>query len=95
MYGELLKIVGAPGFESRNPVELYQERLGDCLVQLGRYAEAEPVALSSYRALEAKLGREDARTREALASVVELYRAWGRPREAARGSAPAAAAGAR
>jgi tetratricopeptide (TPR) repeat protein len=83
VYGDLLRIVGAPDFESRNPVELYQERLGECLVQLGRHAEAEPLLLSSYEALAAKLGADDARTREALAAVVGLYRAWGRPREAA------------
>jgi serine/threonine-protein kinase len=57
--------------------------LGDCLVRLHRFAEAEPLLLSSLETLERTRGngteRQARRTRE---RIVRLYEAWGRPRQA-------------
>jgi serine/threonine-protein kinase len=58
--------------------------LGDCLVSLHRFAEAEPHLLSTLETLEHRRGfdaeRQARLTRE---RVVHLYEAWGRPEQAA------------
>jgi hypothetical protein len=51
-----------------------------CLVELGRYDEAEPLLLESYPNLRPL---PDADTRETLRYLVKLYDAWGKPEKAA------------
>jgi serine/threonine protein kinase/tetratricopeptide (TPR) repeat protein len=58
--------------------------VGACLTALGRFAEAEPLLLASYRALDARFGTDDRRLRLAASRVARLYEAWGRPQQAAR-----------
>ena len=60
-----------------------QRRLGDCLAAQGRYEEAEPLLVESYRAQRANLGDSDERTGESLRSLRDLYEAWGKPQRAA------------
>ena len=52
--------------------------LGSCLVGLERYAEAEPLLLSSDAALAYALGRGHARAISGLDRIIELYDTWGR-----------------
>jgi tetratricopeptide (TPR) repeat protein len=69
--------------------------LGSCLATLRQYERAEPLLIESYPVIRAARGDADSRTREALARIVELYTAWGKPEQAAvyadspaRGAAP-------
>lgn len=57
--------------------------LGECLGLLGRYGEAEPLLLQSYRLLSEKLGKEHRRTKKSLKRIVALYEAWQKPGQAA------------
>ena len=57
--------------------------LGECLVSLDRYAEAEPLLLSAYESLRAAdSAGASAATVEALRRLVGLYRGWGRAAQA-------------
>ena len=53
--------------------------LGACLVALARYAEAETLLQQSYQVLDTHRGRKDRRTQRALAALIALYEAWGKP----------------
>ncbi len=57
---------------------------GECLVALGRFDEAEPILLESQNILDVKLGPNSTATRDASNRLVRLYRAWGKPTQAAR-----------
>ena len=54
--------------------------LADCLIALGRYAEAEPLALGVRTSLTQELGVDHASTQRAEQRIADLYEAWGRPR---------------
>ncbi len=58
--------------------------LGRCALALGNLAEAESLLTSGYEARMNAYGREDRRTREASARLVELYEAKGDPDGARR-----------
>ena len=58
--------------------------LGECLTVQSRYAEAEPLLLSGYNDLKAKLGDQNKRTIDARDRLVRLYEAWGKPDLAAK-----------
>jgi hypothetical protein len=62
-----------------------QSDLGSCLVQLGRYAEAEQALLAAYQVFRPG-GKAPARVsgRQTLKHLVELYGAWNRPEQEAR-----------
>ena len=53
--------------------------LGVCLAALARYDEAETLLQQSYQILDAHRGRQDRYTQRALAGLVALYEAWGKP----------------
>ncbi len=53
--------------------------LGEALTAQGRLAEAEPLLLSSYRAILEHQGPGSSKTRAAHRRLVELYSAWGKP----------------
>ncbi|MEM7357283.1 MAG: hypothetical protein AAF657_41090, partial [Acidobacteriota bacterium] len=55
---------------------------GACLVRLGRFAEAEPLLLASFEALDGQRGPKGYR-QMARARVVELYERWDQPQAAA------------
>jgi eukaryotic-like serine/threonine-protein kinase len=57
--------------------------LGSCLTVQGRFAEAEPLLLSSYSVLDRDPGAGAGYAPAALRRIVELYTAWGRPERAA------------
>jgi serine/threonine-protein kinase len=61
-----------------------QSALGENLTAQKRYAEAEPLLVESYNTLNAALGPQDPKTREARRRLGALYLSWGRPEEAAR-----------
>ena len=65
--------------QTRHMTAMPQVRLAQCLVHLGRYAEAEPLLLS-----HANEKAEAPVRREAADVLAQLYAAWGRPAEAAR-----------
>jgi tetratricopeptide (TPR) repeat protein len=56
--------------------------LGECLTTEKRFAEAEPLLLESYTALNSRLGQRDPRTKEALRRLLKLYDEWGKPAQA-------------
>ncbi|HEV7506513.1 MAG TPA: serine/threonine-protein kinase [Thermoanaerobaculia bacterium] len=57
--------------------------LGGSLAAQGRFAEAEPLLLGSYRILKADPGEGAQYAPAALARIINLYTAWGRPDRAA------------
>jgi serine/threonine-protein kinase len=69
-----------------------ESHLGACLTALGRYDQAEPLLRAGYEVLRARGGRHARDGEEARERLVALYRAWGKPEQAARfRAAPAAA----
>ncbi len=57
--------------------------LGAALTGQKRFEEAEPLLLESYPDIVADRGPHHRRTREAIARIIDLYEAWGRPESAA------------
>lgn len=57
---------------------------GACLTKLGRFREAEEHLQAGYQGLKSSLGEMHERTQKAIASLIELYQASGKPDEAAR-----------
>ena len=68
--------------EENPEVATAREALGACLVTLKRFEEAEPMLLASYATLKEKLGEDHAAVKRTRGVLAELYRAWGRPRQA-------------
>ena len=80
----------------REPYELRREKLppaawmtansasplGECLLALERYDEAEPLLINSYAALRSSLGDSNPRTREAQQRLIRFYEATGRAEQA-------------
>ncbi len=56
---------------------------GVCLTRMGRYESAEEMLLPGYEELHQKGGDYRVHTQEAAAGLAELYRAWGKPDQAA------------
>lgn len=54
---------------------------GECLAQLGRYAEAEALLTAAHAVLDRERGAGDDLTRGAVGRLVELYERWGRPED--------------
>ncbi len=54
---------------------------GASLIELARYAEAEPMLLESHRRLSGLYGDDHHLVRANRANIVELYRQWGKPDE--------------
>lgn len=51
---------------------------GECLLEAGRYPEAEQRLLEAERLLRAALGDDHPRTAKAVQRIVDLYERWGR-----------------
>jgi len=60
---------------------------GAAMMQLSRYAEAEPMLLESYEGLGSNTGARPVHIETARQYLMELYTAWDRPQDAARYSA--------
>jgi tetratricopeptide (TPR) repeat protein/tRNA A-37 threonylcarbamoyl transferase component Bud32 len=58
--------------------------LGGAVAASGRYQEAEVLLLNSYQRLLKDRGAATDKTRDARRRLAELYRAWGRPMDAAK-----------
>ena len=56
--------------------------LGQCLMELGRYAEAEPLLLEGFDRIRAVKGDRDRYNREVLEHLTGLYDAWDKPDQA-------------
>jgi eukaryotic-like serine/threonine-protein kinase len=69
---------------ARNELSLTRTKmsLGECLILQKRYAEAEPLLLSSYNAIKTNHVAHSPNLKEAVQLLVKLYDAWGK-REAA------------
>jgi hypothetical protein len=61
---------------------LAESHLGECLLTLGRHADAEPLLVSGYEALKAAKGVPPAELNRALDRLIKLYEAWGKPEKA-------------
>ena len=59
-------------------------KLGECLILLRRYPEAESQLRESYEYLKAQYGEQNPSSVEARQHLVNLYEAWGKPEQAAR-----------
>jgi tetratricopeptide (TPR) repeat protein len=57
--------------------------LGGCLTKEGKYTQAEKLLTGSLEIIKKQFGQEHPRTQAALRRVVELYDAWGKPKQAA------------
>ncbi|MGD9584665.1 MAG: tetratricopeptide repeat protein [Lysobacterales bacterium] len=55
---------------------------GEALYRTGRYAEAEPLLMASYRAVKSQFPDQDPRVQAANRRLDELYKLWGRARPA-------------
>ncbi|MCG8404983.1 MAG: serine/threonine-protein kinase [Phycisphaerales bacterium] len=60
-----------------------QSRIGDCLIELGRYSEAEEYLTQSQPVLKADFGPAHKNTLAGRDRLVRLYEAWGQPDKAA------------
>ncbi len=56
---------------------------GRCLTALQRFEEAEEVLVTVYERHKALNGADREETRSALAALLDLYEAWGKPERAA------------
>lgn len=65
-------------------VALANDALGECLTTQGRYAEGEPLLLTGYNDLHARLGEKHPMSVAAAHRLHQMYLAWGKPTEAAR-----------
>jgi tetratricopeptide (TPR) repeat protein len=61
-----------------------QRLLGQCLVALRRFSEAESFLLPSYEMFQKTFGSAHRQTRESALALAALYDSWGRPADAAR-----------
>ncbi len=59
-----------------------ESRLGAYLTSAGRFEEAEPLVQEGYRTIAAQRGDKDREAQRALAAIVDLYQAWGKPDQA-------------
>ena len=58
--------------------------LGECLTDLRRYDEAEPLLLKSYKTIFDYKGNSTKLAQQALRRLVKLYEAEGKPEKAAQ-----------
>jgi serine/threonine-protein kinase len=65
-------------------IALFRGNVGDCLVQLGRTSEAEPLLLASYEDLRDSLGADRYLTERRLDRIYRLYYSIGQLEEADR-----------
>ena len=62
----------------------YKALSGAALLEQQRYSDAEPILLRAHATYLDQLGSQHVHTRSLAGRVADLYRAWGRPDDAAR-----------
>jgi len=70
--------------EDLAPIGNLESALGECLLAQKRYTEAEPLLLAGYEDLTTRLGEKHPTPVAAAHRLHQMYRAWGKPAEAAR-----------
>jgi Flp pilus assembly protein TadD len=65
-----------------------QSLLGEACMKLSHFAEAERYLLRASELLQVKPGSEGLETRDNLARLAALYKAWGKPKKAAQYKTP-------
>ena len=63
---------------------VFLTKYGMCLINLGRFDEAETTLDEAHQILSASLGADHDRTRTAATAMVDLYDAWRKPEPAAK-----------
>ncbi|MBL8114244.1 MAG: serine/threonine protein kinase [Acidobacteria bacterium] len=69
--------------EDAIPVAGTRSALGSVLVARRKFAEAESLLGQAWQVQEKPLGEKDRQSQKTLRALVELYRAWGKPEQAA------------
>jgi tetratricopeptide (TPR) repeat protein len=82
-FNEGIKIRGKTFGENHWDTAAARSLLGGCLTKEGKYAQAEKLLTESLEIIKKQFGQDHPRTQAALRRVVELYEAWGKPKQAA------------
>jgi thioredoxin-like negative regulator of GroEL len=64
-------------------IAVAQSLLGECLVALEQFEEAEPILLDSHATLTSTEGESGEDTVKTIERIVQLYQAWGKQDEMA------------
>ena len=64
-------------------VDHTQNVLAGCLLQMGRFQEAEDLLVPAYERIRAERGNRDSLAQEILERIILLYESWNKPAEAA------------
>lgn len=83
LYREILPLCEAGLPEGHYITAIFRNNYGDCLTDLGSYAEAERALLDSQRVMERFFKPPHPRIDNGRARLARLYTAWGRPEQAA------------
>ncbi len=84
LFDELLAGAGAALPEGHYFLGIFGGNMGECLMEAGRYGEAEARLIDSERVLRASLGDDHPRTAKAVERLAKLYERWGREEQAER-----------
>jgi tetratricopeptide (TPR) repeat protein len=76
---DAVEIAERLGLDGYCEIPTLRRDFGRCLTDLGRYEDAEEQLLAAYEGESAMRGDEHRYTREAVANLVHLYEAWGKP----------------
>lgn len=70
--------------EDNQDLAKFRTKYGGCLINLGRYGEAEKQLLAALPIFESSLGDKDEWTQRTIRELVRLYEVWGKEEEARR-----------
>jgi len=70
--------------EDNQDVAKLRYKYGTCLIELGRYADAETQLAAAFPVFDGSLGRDDEWTQKTARELVRLYDAWGKSADARR-----------
>jgi len=84
MYRKVVELAGKVLPEGHENNFLFRGALGNCLITLADYDEAEQHLLAAHAGLEAALGKNHVRTQQVRSKLATLYEAWQKPVEAAK-----------
>jgi len=82
LYKELVELCEQTLPPTHYYVAIYRNNYGECLTELGEYAQAEEQLAGSLGVLETTFGKEHARVVKAHARLAKLYQKWGKPEKA-------------
>ena len=84
LYEESLRLATSILPEGHSRIAATRLRVGFCLIELDRYAEAEPELLLVYDQLQAVGSGQESLLRKTLETLVKFYERWDRPQEQER-----------